>query len=914
MEDENKTKTQLISELVQMRRKVFDLEKTLDRFKHTEKELQESEERFKNLSNLTFEGILIHKKGVVQDLNLSLANMVDYRREELLGKNIIDMLIPDEYHRIITENILQNRTKPYRVEGIRKDGSRIPIELESRYVDGEYRVTAVRDITGRVKAEQALKQAAKEWQTTFDSVTDGICLLDAEQKILRSNKTMEVLFPEFRGRMTGRNCWEVVHKKKGPIRDCPVTRMQRTLQRESMQFVLGERIMEVTVDPIIDASDSLLGAVHLMRDITERKHAKKALEASEAEYKALFEGINDAAFVHHFQHGGFGNFIKVNDIACKKLGYTREELLRMSPKDISVPEDARLRSSSREQNKLLKDRWAIFEAVHVAKSGRRIPVEISSRIFELGGRPVIMSLARDISERRQAEVRMQESEERFRLAFHTSPDSITISRLADGTYLDINEGFTKITGYTREDAIGKSALEINIWDEPNERRYFVKALKENGIINNLEVKFRHKNGRTLHGLMSASVMRLNDETVVLSIARDITERKRIEEERARLEVQLRRAQRLETIGTLAGGIAHDFNNILAPIMGFTELALLKIDKNESVTRDLQQVLKSSRRAKDLVEQILLFSKQSEREQKPLALQPLVKEALKLLRPSIPATIEIRSELSASCGRVRADATQMHQVVINLCTNAWQAMDESGTLRIELQQVSVDATTVKMHPNLNTGEYARLSVMDTGRGMDEATLDRVFEPFFTTKTVNEGTGLGLSVVHGIVRNHRGDILVDSEPGKGAAFHIYLPIIQDDEEPLTERSEAIFGGTERVLIVDDEAVIAEMVKTMLERFGYETDVFNSGIAAAEAFEAQPGRYDLLISDLTMPHMTGLDLADKLHGQRPDLPVIIMTGFGDSLTDPTLRRYGVRQVIGKPVLLQELAAAVRKVLDER
>ncbi len=211
----------------------------------------------------------------MQDLNLSFANMVGYSREELLGKNIIDMLIPDEYRGVIAENIRLNHTGPYRVEGLRRDGSRIPIELESRSVDGQYRVTAVRDIMERVQAEQALQRAARQWQSTFDSVTDGICLLDVEQRILRSNKTMDVLFPEFKGRMAGRYCWEVIHNSKGPIRGCPVVRMQRSLQRESTQFVSGEHILEITVDPIIDASGALMGAVHLMRDITERKRPMK---------------------------------------------------------------------------------------------------------------------------------------------------------------------------------------------------------------------------------------------------------------------------------------------------------------------------------------------------------------------------------------------------------------------------------------------------------------------------------------------------------------------------------------------------------------------------------------------------------------------------------------------------------------
>ncbi len=904
-----------MAELDRMRRKVSRLETTLDRLRQTERALERSEKRFRKLSNLTFEGLLIHSRGVVKDMNRALADMVGYSRETLLGRNIVEMLIPEEYHGVIEENLRREHAGPYRIEGLREDGSRVPLEIESRSVDGDCRVTAVRDISERECADQALKEAARQWQATFDAVTDGICLLDVEQKILCSNRTMDALFPQFKGGMAGRHCWEVIHGRQSPRQECPMVRMKRTRRRERTQLVLGERVLEVTVDPIVDAAGSLQGAVHIIRDITERRRAKEALEASETEYRALFEGISDAAFVQPFRRSGFDRFVKVNDIACRKLGYSREELLRMSARDISDPEDVRRYQRSRARDRLMRDKWSVFEAVHIAKDGRRIPVEISSRIFDMGGRPMIMSLARDISERKRAEARTRESEERFRLAFHTSPDSITISRLEDGIYLDVNEGFTRITGYAREEVIGRSAVAIGIWDNPRDRTRFVSELKEKGIVDNLEIRFRHKDGRILYGLMSVATMRLNGEVAALSIVRDITRRKRDEKTRARLEEQLRRSKRLETIGTLAGGIAHDFNNILAPIMGFTELALLKVAADESVAQDLEQVLKSAHRARELIEQILLFSKQSEKEQKPIDLRPVVEEALKLLRPSIPATIEIRSDLSRPCGKVRADATQIHQVVVNLCTNAWQAMGKSGTLRIALEEVDVDATAVRLRPDLNEGRYVRLSVSDTGRGMDEATLDRIFEPFFTTRKKDQGTGLGLSVVHGIVRNHRGDILVASRPGEGSVFHVYLPIIQDGEDIASPQvPQVVSGGSERVLVVDDEAVIAEMVKTMLVRFGYRVDAFSTATDAVVAFEKRPGSYALLISDLTMPHMTGLDLADRLHARRPELPVIILTGFGDSLTGADLRRYGIRRVMGKPVMLRDLAAAVRRVLDER
>ncbi len=394
---------------------------------------------------------------------------------------------------------------------------------------------------------------------------------------------------------------------------------------------------------------------------------------------------------------------------------------------------------------------------------------------------------------------------------------------------------------------------------------------------------------------------------------DITALKQAGKEKIKLEKQLRRTQKLDTIGTLAGGIAHDFNNILSPIAGHTELAMLKLDKTDPLYKNMQHILKGVDRAKDLVKQILLFTKQSEKEQQPLFLQPLVKEALKLLRPSIPATVEIRTLIDASCPEVRADATQIHQVIVNLCTNAWQAMDEKGgSLSIELNLKMVDAAFAKMHPDLNEAEYACLSVSDTGAGMDELTLERLFEPFFTTKEIDQGTGLGLSVVHGIVNSHKGAILVYSEPGKGTAFHVYLPAIKSEEQIVETKSQKIIGGTEYVMIVDDDPDIAEMVQMLMEHFGYKADVYKTGWAVLKAFEQQPDKYDLLISDLTMPKMTGLDLAERLHQERPEFPVVIMTGFGNSLGEAEMEHYGIKAVVGKPIMVKELTAAVRKVFD--
>ena len=540
--------------------------------------------------------------------------------------------------------------------------------------------------------------------------------------------------------------------------------------------------------------------------------------------------------------------------------------------------------------------------------------------FNENNNPVEMfGIIQDITERKEVEEKLAKQGQRLGDILKGTNAGTWDWNIQTGELI-INERWGEIIGYTLEEL---EPIDVQTWikNVHPEDLPVANALLEKHLIGDLnyyDVVFRqpHKNGNWVWVNARGKVIEWTKDGKPLRMSGthlDITERKQAEEEKTKLETQLRRAQKLETIGTLAGGIAHDFNNILAPIMGYTDMALLNLEKTHPIYNDLKNVLKGAFRAKDLVEQILLFSKQAEKERKPLILQSLVKEALKLLRPSIPSTIEIRQRLDDSCGKVRADASQIHQVIVNLCTNAWQAMEEEGgTLTLELNQKKVDATTATLHPNLKEAEYACLSIIDTGPGMDEETLDRIFEPFFTTKAVDKGTGLGLSVVHGIVLSHQGDILVFSEPGKGSTFHVYLPTLKSEEEVIEAKSIELTGGTEYLMIVDDEPDIAEMVKRMLDNFGYKANVYKTALAALKAFKQQPDKYDLLVSDLTMPQMTGLDLANQLHKEDPEFPIMIMTGFGDKLTAATQKKYGIKQVIRKPIVIKELAVAVRKVLD--
>ncbi len=404
-----------------------------------------------------------------------------------------------------------------------------------------------------------------------------------------------------------------------------------------------------------------------------------------------------------------------------------------------------------------------------------------------------------------------------------------------------------------------------------------------------------------------------DVVGVIGTYKDITLNKQVEADKLRLEAQLRQAQKLETIGTLAGGIAHDFNNILTPILGYADLALSTLDEASPVRRDLTEIYIGARRARELVQQILTFSRQVDREITRVALPDIIREAIGLLRPLIPSSIEIQTQLQPDCKPILADATQIHQIIVNLCTNAYQAMKEGGVLRIELSEQMVTRPRQTESLTLRPGAHLRIAVSDTGTGMTPDVLGRVFEPFFSTKPVDEGTGLGLSVAYGIARSLGGDIIVESEPDRGTTFIVYLPAGSDDAPPanrITPTNEKLLlGGSESILVVDDEEAVLDVLARMLARLGYEVHTEQDPVRALE--HARDRVPDLILTDLTMPIMSGLQLATHIKTIHPELPIILMTGYGPAIDQILASRLGIGHILHKPVGLTDLATAVRSAL---
>ncbi|MEJ2170733.1 MAG: ATP-binding protein [Desulfobacterales bacterium] len=383
---------------------------------------------------------------------------------------------------------------------------------------------------------------------------------------------------------------------------------------------------------------------------------------------------------------------------------------------------------------------------------------------------------------------------------------------------------------------------------------------------------------------------------------------------AQSERQLQQVMKLQAIGTLAGGIAHDFNNILFPIVGYTELTMDDIPADSQARKNLEEILKATNRAKELVKQILTFSRQSCHERKPLKVQFLIKEALKLLRATIPSTIEFEINVDENCGHINGDPTQIHQVIMNLCTNAYHAMQENGgKLEIELKEIDISYEKSMERVGMQVGPHLQLTVKDTGCGMDPGVLERIFEPYYTTKEQGKGTGLGLSVIHGIIKNHGGDINVSSQPAEGTTFTVCLPIIDEiDIETEEVKTASATLGHERILLIDDEEQIIDIEQQILERLGYKVTPKTDSEEALEEFTSLPDHYDLVITDMTMPKMTGDQLARKIMDIKPDIPIILCTGFNETITEEKALAMGIDKFVMKPIVKDELASTIRAVLD--
>ena len=562
--------------------------------------------------------------------------------------------------------------------------------------------------------------------------------------------------------------------------------------------------------------------------------------------------------------------------------------------------------------------------IGVALENAQLHLTVEKNLKNLQERTVELTNANDqlkeeINKRKRAEEAFQESDKKYQTILENIEEGYYEIDLA-GNLTFFNESLCKILGYSRDELLGMNNRDYTN-PETAKRMYqiFNQIYRTEKPASVTDYEIIRKDGTTRVLELSASPMLDNGDKPIgfRGVVRDVSQRLWAEREKRKLEAQLQQAQKMEAIGTLAGGITHDFNNILAAIIGYTELAMLDVPEGSKAKQKLKEVEKAGNRAKDLVNQILAFSRQSKQELLLVQISPIVKEALKLLRASLPTTIEIRQklEIPPEQGTVEADTTKLHQVLMNLCTNAAHAMRENGgILEVSLTKVDMDADAAARHTDIRPGPYLKLTVSDAGHGMAPDILERIFDPYFTTKEKGKGTGLGLSVVHGIVKDHHGAITVESELGKGTTVHILLPRMDYAKEVAVEpesRLGEIPTGHERILFIDDEQVLVDLGKQMLELLGYEVITRTSSIEALELFRAQPSKFDLVITDMTMPNMTGEKLAKELMKICPNIPIILCTGFSEQITEKESKEIGIREFAMKPLVMRDLAKSIRKVL---
>ncbi len=533
---------------------------------------------------------------------------------------------------------------------------------------------------------------------------------------------------------------------------------------------------------------------------------------------------------------------------------------------------------------------------------------VSSPIHDSKGNIVAgFETGRDITARKEMVNKIIKAKKDWETTFDSISDVITIQD-KQMRLIRANQATCNQLGVDYQDILGKFCYKIfRRASEPCAGCPVVTCLHDSKI-HTTEVEYKEM-GKTF--LVSAFPIMENDGTFsrVVHITKDITEKKNLED-------QLRQSHKMEAIGTLAGGIAHDFNNILMAILGYGNIVQENLPAESQLWDDMAEVIKAGNRAKELVAQILSFSRQTKHDMIPLQLDLIVKETLKLLRSTIPTTIEIRQNIDSDCGFILADPIQMHQVFMNLCTNAYHAMRKNGgLLTVSLQKIQIDCEDYLPSLGLKPGNYIKLGVIDTGHGIEKKMLDRIFEPYFTTKQAGEGTGLGLSIAHGIIKDHGGHITVYSEPGRGTTFYIYLPCI--DEKAVTEKEAVLTPakrGNERIMIVDDEPEIALLFDRTIKSLGYQVVAYTDSMEALQAFRMEPDGIDMVITDTNMPRMNGIQLASELLIIKPELPIILSTGFSELIDDAALKKMGIRKFINKPISKREIAEAISTVLDEK
>ncbi|MEQ1774894.1 MAG: PAS domain S-box protein [Burkholderiales bacterium] len=891
-----------------------------------QKQRSEAAQRMSELAlNAISQGVIITDAGQrIVSANDAYALITGYPTMEIVGKTCRFMQGPLTDSRTVEAmRLALTHVGEFAGEilNYRKDGTPFWADLSITSVCDEQGcvtrfIGVIRDVTERKQGEEALKAGEARFRATFEQAAVGIVHTAIDGRYLQVNQKFCDMLGYSESELLGQPATDFSHPED---RELGFQFRQRIWEGE-LDTVAGEKRYirkdgsviwtNRTVSLARDDSGKPLYFIRVIEDITARK-------AVEEQYRATFD--NAPVGIMHTAIDGY-RILRANHKLCEMLGYTEDELLRMTSTEIVHP-DYQFSDRSHYMSQMLSNRLQSFasERKLVGKDGRSLWVNRTvSLVRNAAGVPLyFIRIIEDITQRKA----VAQASARLAAIVDFSNDAI-LSRGLDRKILTWNAAAERLLGYSAAEAIGQPSSLVIPPDRESEATGKRALLDTGQPIPPYDTVRVAKDGRRID--VSATQSPIKDasgEMIGVSVTfRDISERKQAETARVLLEAQLREAQKMEAIGTLAGGVAHDFNNIIATILGNAELARQDAESNFKVVESVEEIRKAGTRARSLVQQILSFSRRQLTERKRVALAPIVEESARLLRAVLPARVALKVCCDGGVPDVLADANQIEQVLINLATNALQAMQHgSGTVEINLDTVLLDAAWVERYPVLGSiyakhpDRTVRLKVSDDGPGMDAATLDRIFEPFFTTKPVGSGTGLGLSVVHGIVTGHEGAIVARSEPGRGATFTIYLPAapaqigVPASDSHIADPAKA--GRGQRILYLDDEESMVYLVKRYLEKCGYRVSGHASQREAIDALRADPSGFDLLVTDYNMPGLSGLDVAREARLICPDLPLAIISGFIDDELRTQAAKIGVQSLIDKADAIEEIGEVVQR-----
>jgi PAS domain S-box-containing protein len=768
------------------------------------------------------------------------------------------------------------------------------------------------DITQLKRAEAALQRSEEELRITFEQAAIGMALVDRHGRTLRSNYALQSILGYSADELLGKTLAEFTHAEDVD-RDLLLQQSLRDRQRNSYQiekrFITKRGSLvwaRLTLSFVSQADDaqrqaSALQGIAMIEDVTDRKRMEEAVQASERLRALVYNAVTDALFYIAVEDGDY-RFLSVNQAFLAATGLREDQVVGQRVGAV-IPEPSFSQVIANYATAIREKRTVRWQEVSEYPAGTRYgEVSITPLFDERLRCTSLVGMVHDITEHRHAQ---EQISAQAALLDHAK-DAILL-RDTDGTIRFWSKGAERFYGWSSAEALGKNVSEL-IYRDVQPFKAAQRSVLETGAWTG-ELSQRTRAGQTV--VVEASWTLLRDAqgkpASVLAINSDITERKRLEQ-------QVFRAQRMDSLGTLAGGIAHDFNNILASIVANTSLAAADLTPSHPAHESLGEISTASQRATQLVHQILTFSRQQEPKREAVRLPAVANEALNLLRATLPASIHIEQHFAANLPRIYADPVQVHQVIMNLATNAAHAMSETGGT-LSVKAVRIDATTKWSAgaSELPPGAYVHLEVADTGSGIDAATIEHIFDPFFTTKQPGKGTGLGLAVVHGVVKSHEGSIAVRSTVGEGTTFSVYLPAVKTREARARPklRTTPLPGNGECILYVDDEESIVRATTRMLQRLGYRVVGKSNASAALAAVSADPKHFDMVITDFALPDVTGVELVRALQRIRADLPIVVTSGLIDSADADAVRQLGVRELLLKPSELDELCAVIQRTL---